>query len=77
MGDLTPGRTNPDRKAAKRFARSQRSPHVHTTGSDPNAQFLGEQSLAGGGSGWVFAIYRLMRRLIVGHRSQGKNTAPG
>jgi hypothetical protein len=67
MSGLTPRRTNPDRKAAKKYARSQRHPHIPTTGPDPNAQFLAEQSLAGGG-GWVFSIYRLMRRLIVGHR---------
>lgn len=67
MSGPTPHRTNPDRKAAKKYARSQRSAHVPSTGLDPNAQFLAEQSLAGGG-GWVFSVYRLMRRLIVRNR---------
>lgn len=66
MSGLTPRRTNPDRKAAKKYARSQ-TPSRPTTGLDPNAQFLAEQSLVGGG-GWAFSIYRIMRRLIVGPR---------
>lgn len=67
MSGLMP-RPNPDRKAAKKYARSQRSPHIPTTGVDPNAQFLGEQSLAVRGSGRGFSIYRLMRRMIAGRR---------
>jgi hypothetical protein len=65
MSDSTPRRPNPDRKAARSYRRSQEPPHIPTTGPDPNAQFLGEQSLAGGG-GWFLSIHRLMRRLIVG-----------
>ena len=69
MSGLTPPRPNPDRKAAKRYARSQRAaPRTPMRGLDPNAQFLAEQSLAGMGGGWVFSIYRLMRRVIVGRR---------
>ena len=63
MSGLDPHRTKPDRKAAKKYARSQRPPH-HATGFDPNAPFLAEQWMAGGG-GWASSIYRLMRRLIV------------
>ncbi len=70
MSGLTPPRPNPDRKAGKRYARSQRAaPRTPTTGVDPNAQFLAEQSLTGMGGGWVFSIYRFLRRLIVGRRA--------
>ena len=67
MSRLTP-RPNPDRKAAEKHARRQGSPPIPATGVDPNAQFLGEQSLAVRGSGWGFSIYRLVRRLVVGRR---------
>lgn len=61
-------RPNPDRKAAEKYARGQRSRHIPATPVDLNAQSLGEQSLAVRGSGWGFPIYRLVRRLIVGRR---------
>ena len=59
MDDVRPPRPNPDREAARRYQRAQAG-----QSTDPNPQFLAEGSVVGAG-GWGFAIYRLMRRLIV------------
>ena len=65
MSHPLPPRPNPDRRAAKRYARKQLRARANTPAVDPNAQFLGEQSAEGGG-GWLFLIHRVTRRLFVG-----------
>lgn len=65
MSHPVPPRPNPDRKAAKSYARNQLRAQADTQAADPNTQFLGEQSAEGGG-GWLFLIHRATRRLIVG-----------
>ena len=65
MSHPIPPRPNPDRRAAKGYARNQLREQANVQAVDPNAQFLGEQS-AGYGSGLLFLIQRVTRRLIVG-----------
>jgi len=65
MSHPVPPRPNPDRRAAKRYARNQLRARADTPAVDPNAQFLGEHSTEGGG-GLLFLIQRVTRHLIVG-----------